>query len=466
MRLIIVILTLVLASSTPAQAQIPLCQGSSCLDLLKREMEDMNRRGLERDGVDQVIGGELGIRNRPTNPRMQESPNFLSLYMSHNEENFSSSTNLNPLEYLATVPKNELELKYLTSMAPQQRLETGLNSVFGAWYQMLMFQEPTLAQGSMNIKAMWDSTLASYQADRGNELIHRINNKRVAPEIFDQIDKCVSDQISGFGGSFNSDFETVKQYCQSQYSMAEFLSARNSMGWNQCEWGSLVMFQHLSLEVPSRMRAMFGDDELCPMIGNPTTYVLQVSPPSFSIREVWWTEYQLAVAQIELVLTRARLENGGYELSAAELAAINPRPSVKVSQALITAIKDGLAPNKERKELIHWLASEKANGFVDFACSEAEMNLREAAASPATPTEHARWRKKVDAVCGVRKEMTKEMEAATKNQEVFEKILEKGDRTTSDFANATVARASRARPTTRGAFGSSVPADSAMNELF
>jgi hypothetical protein len=437
------------------------------LQLLREEMMDMHLAGLQKDGITHTTGNNLLIRNRPTNTRLREDEPYSS-YLFHNETNFESDTTI-PLEYMSLAPKQQMEMRYLNSTGPQERLETGLNSVFGAWYQMLMFQEPTLAQGGMNIKGMWDTTLASYQADRSNEINHRRNLPKIAREVFDAVDKCIADGMSGLFGGLNGDLESIKQGCQSQSSLSQFLSARGALGLNQCEWGSMVMFKHLSLEVSMRMRAMFGDDELCPdmfSVGSLPTFRLNVIPPSFSMRQVWWEEYELAILRIENVLDRAAMDNGGYQLTIADLALINIRPSVKVSQALITAIEDGLDPLRERKELVHWWAAETANAFFDFACSEAESNLREAAASPASPTEHARWRKKVDAVCGVRKEVQAEMSKVTQHQEVFAKILEKGDKATSTFANATVGRAARDRSSTRRSFGSTIPSDSAMKEYF
>ncbi len=437
------------------------------LQILREEMFDMSLSGLERDGYSHIAGNNLGVRNRPTNPRLREDEPF-STYLMHNETNFESDTTI-PLEYMSLVPKQQMEMQYLSSTSAQGRLETGLNSVFGAWYQMLMFQEPTLAQGAMNIKSMWDTTLASYQADRSNEINHRQNLPKIAREVFDAIDKCVAESMSGLFGGLNGDLESIKQACQSQSSLSQFLSARGAMGLNQCEWSSMVMFQHLSLEVPLRMRGMFGDDELCPDIfnvGSLPTFRLNVIPPSFSMRQVWWEEYELAILKIENVLERAADNNGGYQVTIAELAAISIRPSVKISQALITAIDDGLDPLKEKKELIHWWAAESANAFLDFACSEAESNLREAAASPATPTEHRRWKRKVDAVCGIREEIKAEMAKAAQHEEVFARILERGDKATSKFANSAVSRVSNDRASSRRSFGSPISNDSAMNELY
>lgn len=437
-RIIVCIAALSICHTETARA-VP-----SELSLLKSEMMDMNLAGIEQDGIHFARGNDLGTRNRGTSPRLRETESTTN-YLEHDETDFKSETKL-PLEYFSLLSKKDMEAGYLSSETPKERLEGGLNSDYGSWYQMLMFQEPTLAQGGMNIANMFDVALASYQRDRSNEISHRRNLPRMAREVFDEIDKCIAEEMSGgIGGVFGSgrDLDEVRKECESELSLATFLAARGALGTNNCEWGSLVMFGHLSIEVPVRMRAMFGDDEICPDIlsgGSLPTYALNVIPPSFSTRQLWYEEYETSVIELQDILDRAEVENGGYKLTAADLAQINIRPSIKTSQALITAIEDSMDPLREKPELIHWWASEKANAFVDFACTEASSALREAASSPASPTEHRRWKKKVDSVCGVRKEIGEEMSRVAQNESVLSRILTEGDKATRRQASAVVAQ--------------------------
>ena len=473
---VILILQMAILSST-SYAQFG-CTGATCLDSFRTEMTSMMESGLTQDGMEHSTGGNLGVRYRATNPRLREDqgagfPSIpLSNYLNYDEEAFESSTEM-PLDYMGSLNKTTFEQGYLNGGAAVDRINTGLNSAFGSYYQTLMFQEPTIAQAGMNIKSMWDTTLASYQADRANELLHRQTMPKIARQVLDDIDRCVADGVSGLGGLGGSDLDTVRQQCQSQASLQSYLNARNAQMVStngMCEWSSIVMFGHLGVDVPMRMRAVFGDDELCanPInIGSPiSSFSLYVVPPEVSMRRAWWEEYDRAIIDVEEILERAATENGGYQLLPSDLVRLSIRPSVKVSQALITAIEDGLDPLKEKKELVHWWATEKANALFDFVCSEAEIHLHEAAASPATPTEHARWKKKVDAVCSVREEVKKEMALATHHEEIFAKILAKGDRATSRAASATVARATRERSTARRSFGSPVPAEDAQQDFF
>lgn len=421
------------------------CSVPTELSLLKAEMMDMNLAGIEQDGIHFARGNDLGTRNRGVTPRLRETESTTS-FLSHDETDFKSETKL-PLEYFSLLSKKDMESNYLSSNSPKERLEGGLNSDYGSWYQMLMFQEPTIAQGGMNIANMFDVALASYQRDRSNEISHRRNLPRVAREVFDQIDACIAEGMSGgIGGFFGTgtDLDTVRKDCESQISLATYLSARGAVGTNNCEWGSLVMFGHLSIEVPVRMRAMFGDDEICPDVltsGSLPTYALNVTPPSFSARQLWYDEYETAILDLQVILDRAAVENGGYRLTSADLAQINIRPSIKISQALITAIEDGLDPLREKREVVHWWASEKANALIDFACTEAESALREAASSPASSTEHKRWRRKVDSVCGVRKEIAEEMARVAQSETVLARILVQGDNATRKQARAVLAQA-------------------------
>jgi|GEM_PF-2992527 len=452
------------------------CTGDLCLESFRNEMTGMMESGLNQDGLEYQAGGNLGVRYRATNPRLREDQGLgfpsipLSNYLNYDEEAFESSTEM-PLDYMGSLNKSTLEMGYLNSGAPVDRINSSLNSAFGSYYQTLMFQEPTIAQAGMNIKTMWDTTLASYQADRANELLHRQTMPKIARQVIDDIDRCVADGVSGLGGLGGSDLDSVKQQCQSQMSLQSYLNARNAQMIStngMCEWSSIVMFGHLGVDIPMRMRAVFGDDELCanPInIGSPiSSFSLYVVPPEVSMRRAWWEEYERSITDVEQILDRASDENGGYQLIPSDLLRLSIRPSVKVSQALVTAIEDGVDPLKEKKELVHWWASEKANALFDFVCSEAEIHLKEAAASPATPTEHARWRKKVEAVCGVREEVKKEMALATHHEEIFAKILAKGDRATSRAANATVARSTQISPKVRGAWGGGISTDDAQSE--
>jgi len=439
------------------------------LQLLKSEMNDMNLAGIQNDGLYYAKGNDLGIRNRPVTPRLRETESFTS-YLNHDETDFHSETKI-PLEFFSRLSKSKMEGAFYEKPEAKERIESALNSSYGSWYQMLMFQEPTLAQAGMNITNSWDTQLAAYQRDRTNEISQRRNLPEIAREVFDELERCVAEKTTGttlglplgglpLGGLLGDagDYESAREYCESQISIIQFLAARNAIGSDNCEWSSLVMFGFMSPEVTLRMRAQFGDDELCPDAstsgtgGTLVSYKLKTIAPSFSTRQLWWDEYETAIYDLEDIMQQVRLENSGYKLSAADLARINIRPGVKISQALVTANVDGFDPLREQKELVHWWAAEKANAFIDFSCTEAMSALRDAASSSATPTEHARWKKRVDAVCGIRQEIATEMANVVGDEKVFSKIISAGSSATRRAAQNTVAQARDNQ--TRGRLGS------------
>jgi len=424
---------------------------------LEQEMKDITISELEQSSS-YSKGSTVGTQNRAISPRLRPTESA-SGYLQHDETDFKSETYL-PFEYFGRINKDKVEEGYLNSIATLQgRTENALNSAGGTWYQMLMFQEPTLAVSGAALLNISSSKIAEYQRDRANEITFNAARPEIAKEIMDDYEHCMASNITGStassliggylfgGGGFGGSVEMAREICESQVSTIQFLAARGAMGMNGCEWLSIVMWGHLSMEIPFRMRAQFGDDEICPAVhetspgGQYIAYQFSAVPPSFSTRQVWYEEYSKSVLDLQYILEQASTDNGGYLLTPYDLATINIRPGLKATQALVSAIEQGFDPLRDRPELVNWWAKEKANALIDTTCSEARIAVDESASSQATERERRRWKDRVNAVCSTLSELKKEMAEITKNQVVFEKILTEGDKAAKKFSQSALAQA-------------------------